>query len=51
MKFPNLKKYFFAHITVVLFYLTLIFFICAGWLNKHYPSETYTIYGEPGVFT
>ncbi len=50
MKFPNFKKYFFAHIIVILFYLMLAFFLWAGWLGYHYPSEEYTIYGEPGVY-
>ncbi len=50
MKFPNFKKYFFAHIIVILFYLMLVFFLWAGWLNCHYPSEEYSFYGEPGVY-
>lgn len=50
MKFPNFKKYFFAHVIVVLFYIMLGSFTWAIWLNSHYPSEEYSFYGEPGAY-
>lgn len=50
MKFPNFKKYFFAHVIVVLFYLMSVSLTWARWLNSHYPSEEYSFYGEPGTY-
>lgn len=50
MRFPNLKKHFFAHVLTVLFYLSSALLLWAKWLNTHYPSEEYTIYGEPTVY-
>lgn len=49
MKFPNLKKYFFAHVTVILFYLMLVLFSLAFLEIGQYTTNEY-IYDKNSVF-